>query len=353
MKDYYEPQILRGVIKKTLPLRTFFKTRFFNNSVTFPTETVSFEFQEGKRRLAPYVNPNVGSEAIERDGYERRIFEPPLVAPQRSVTQSTLLQKTLGELPYNSGMTPEDRAAQIVARDLLELQDAIWRREEYMCARVKQDGKLKITGRGVNQVVDYGFSNIETVSATERWVSGFDILGQLADRAQNLQKSGVNPDMLILGNAAAGALLDNNKIYKLLDNRRVELGEIKPSQLEHGVTYLGRLIAIGAAFDLYTYNEWYPDNNDLDADGNAKLKPIIDDETVIMQSSAEQNSMLYAANSLTDDDGNWVTFMEEYTPRTWFTIEPPQKFISIKSRPLPMPHDLKSWYVLKGVVSGA
>jgi hypothetical protein len=70
MNDLYSPKTMRGVIKRTLPLRTFFKTRYFNNSVTFPTETVSFEFQEGKRRLAPYVNPRIGSETIERDGYE-------------------------------------------------------------------------------------------------------------------------------------------------------------------------------------------------------------------------------------------------------------------------------------------
>lgn len=353
MTNYYEPQTLRGVIKRTLPLRTFFKSRFFNNPVTFPTETVSFEFQEGKRRLAPYVNPKLGAEAVSRDGYDVKVFMPPLVAPMRTITNDTLTQKMLGEMPYNSGVTPEERAAKIVAQDLLDLQDTIWRREEYMCARVKQDGKLAIKGRGVNQVVDYGFENIITPDAGERWTSSFDILGYLSDKAEELQKYGVNPDMLVLGKSAAKALLDNNKILKLLDNRRVELGEIKPAQLEHGVTYLGRLISIGVSLDLYTYNEWVPDESDLDENQNPKLKPIIDPETVIMQSSAEQNSMLYGAITLINNNGDYETYMEEYTPNSWFTPNPAQKFISLSSRPLPMPHDLKSWLVLKGVVSGA
>ena len=73
MRDPYEPQTLKGVIRKTLPLRTFFR-RFFSAPIYFPTETVSFEFQEGKRRLAPFVNPRVGSESIERDGYEIQTF---------------------------------------------------------------------------------------------------------------------------------------------------------------------------------------------------------------------------------------------------------------------------------------
>ncbi|MBQ7733867.1 MAG: major capsid protein, partial [Synergistaceae bacterium] len=129
--------------------------------------------------------------------------------------------------------------------------------------------------------------------------------------------------------------------------------EIKPGELEDGVGYLGRMIVPGAVFDLYTYEEWIPDTADLDADGQPKLKPIIDPETVIIQSSREQNSMLYGAITEIDDGGEYVTHMQQYVPRKWFTKNPSQKFVGISSRPLPMPHDLKSWYVLKGVITGA
>lgn len=352
MKDWYDPKTLRGVIRKAVPLRTFFKTRYFNSPVTFPTETVSFEFQEDRRRLAPFVNPRIGSEAMSRDGYGVRTYSTPLVAPERAITNDTLMQKLLGEAEWNSGVTPEERAAKIVAQDVLDLQDAIWRREELMCARVKQDGRLTIKGNGVNEVVDYGFQNVTTVGASDRWAPTFDVMGQLADVAREMRKDGVNPDMLILGWKAAKALLDNEKVLKLLDNRRVEIGEIRPAELGSGVGYLGRIITPGASFDLYTYEEWYPDENDLDAEGQPTLKPIVDPETVIVQSSSERNSMLYGAITYVDDSGEFVTRMEEYVPRSWFTQRPSQKFVSISSRPLPMPHDLKSWVVLKGVVTG-
>ncbi len=346
MTNYYEPQTLRGVIKRTLPLRTFFKSRFFNNPVTFPTETVTFEFQDSTRRLAPYLNPHMPVGSVSRDGYKAVSFRPPLIGEKRVITNDTLAQKALGELPYNSGVSPDERAAKIAAQDLNELQEYIWRREEYMCARVKQDGKLIIKGEGVNDVVDYGFTNVIRPDASEYWTSSFDILGYLSDKAEELQKYGVNPDMLILGRKAANALLSNNKISKLLDNRRVELGEIKFAELEHGVVYHGRLISIGVALDLYVYSEWVPGEDNI-------LKPIIDPETVIMQSSAERNSMLYGAVTIVNSDGQYETHMEEMTPNSWFGIDPPQKSLSLMSRPLPMPHDLKSWLVLKGVVSGA
>ena len=149
MQDFYEPKTLAGVIRRTPPRKMFFKNRYFSNPVMFPTETVTFEFQEGKRKLAPYVNPRLGSESIEREGYERKTFSTPLIAPNRVITNDTLAQKLFGESEWNSGLTPEDRAARIAAQDIIDLQDTIWRREEYMCARVKQDGKLTIKGRGV------------------------------------------------------------------------------------------------------------------------------------------------------------------------------------------------------------
>ncbi|MDR2174398.1 MAG: major capsid protein, partial [Synergistaceae bacterium] len=272
--DLYSPKTMRGVIKRTLPLRTFFKTRYFNSSVTFPTETVSFEFQEAKRRLAPYVNARMGSESIERDAYETRTYRPPLVAPERAITNDTLAQKLLGEAVYNSGMTPEDRAVRIAAQDILDLQDTIARREEFMCARVKQDGALTIKGRGVDFKVDYKFDNIVQVAADDRWTPTADILEQLASLAEDMQKWGVNPDMLILGSAAAKALMKNEQILKMLDIRRVEIGEIKPAQLEGGVRYIGRVVTPEVSLDLYSYAEWYPDDTDLDADGNPKLKPL-------------------------------------------------------------------------------
>jgi hypothetical protein len=351
--DLYSPKTMRGVIKRTLPLRTFFKTRFFNNPVTFPTETVSFEFQEAKRRLAPYVNPRTGSESIERDGYEVKTFSTPLIAPRREITNDTLAQKLLGEAVYNSGMTPEDRAVKIAAQDIIDLQDTIYRREEYMCARVKQDGALTIRGKGVNHRVDYGFDNIIEVASLDTWTPTYDILGQLGGLAEEQQKYGINPDMLIMGSAAAKAIMNNEPILKLLDIKRVEIGEIKPAQLEGGVRYIGRVVTPEVTLDLYSYAEWYPDDADLDAEGRPKLKPLIDPETVIMQSSEERNSMLYGLITLMDKaSGNHVSFMEEYVPHSWFTEEPPQRFVSIKSRPLPMPHDLKSWLVLKNVVTG-
>ena len=344
MTDFYDPKTLRGVIKKVDPVKTFFKSRFFPEAVTFPTETVSFEFYANKRRLAPYSNPRLASNLLNRDGYEVRTYRTPLIAPSRVITNDTLAMKLLGEMPYNSGVTPEERAAKIAANDLDELLNAIARREEFMCARIKQDGKLNITAQGLNDVFDFGFANIETTQAADKWSAGYDILAKLKEKATLLRKTGTNPNMLILGTNAAEAFMNNNKVLKLLDLRRVDAGEIKPELLEDGIEYLGRLAIPGLFCDIYSYNEFY-----YDEESGGSL-PYFDVDCAILQNSRESNYMLYGAVTYIDSkSGEYVTEMNEFIPRTWSEVDPPVKHISVMSRPLPMPVDVDSWYVLKEV----
>lgn len=342
--NYYDPKTLRGVIRKVQPVKTFFKSRFFSESVTFPSETVSFEFYENRRRLAPFTNSRLGSQALNRDGYEVRTYHTPLISPERVITNDTLAMKLLGESPYNSGVSPDERAAKIAANDLSELLDSIARRQEYMCARVKQDGRLTISGKGFSESVDYGFTNIETCAQADKWTSSYDIILKLKTKAMLLRKAGVNPNMLILGTNAAEALLDNTKITKLLDLRRVDLGEIRPQELEDGVEYIGRLAMPGLFCDIYSYNEFYYDEDSGDS------FPYLDTDCAILQSASESNTMLHGAVTYIDDKTReYITEMNEYVPQTWTEINPPVKHISVSSRPLPMPHDINGWAVLKEV----
>ena len=192
-------------IRESKPLKQFFHLRFFPENVLFATSTVSIEYQKTQRRLAPYTSARFGGVVTDRDGYEVRTYDTPYLIPKRVITDDTAAMKLLGESPYNSGMTPEDRAAKIAAQDLLDLQDMIQRREEYMCARCLQDGILEIRGPGVNSRVDYGFENIEMTENADKWTQNYDLPGKLASTAQKLRKAGTNPDMLILGTETANA----------------------------------------------------------------------------------------------------------------------------------------------------
>ena len=340
--NYYEPKYLAGVIEKTLPLRLFFRTRYFSETLTFPTETITIERTSNNRKLAPYVNRSIGNRAVTRSGYSVTTYHTPYVAPSRVITPDTLSMKLPGENEY-SGKSPDDRAAELAAKDLMELQNQIYRLEEYMCARIKQDGILEITGEGVNEVVDYEFTQIEETVSSDKWTDTYDIVSKLREKAGILRKAGVNPDVVIMGEDAANAFLENKKIQKILDLRNVDAGKIAPSELEDGISYIGRIAVPGLISDIYTYSEYYEA-------ANGQTLPVIDAGTVIMQSSREANSMMFGAVTYIDDDDEYASALAEYVPYTVTDREHGIRKLIVASRPLPLPHDLQSWYTLKNVI---
>ena len=239
MKNYYDPKYLRGSITKILPERLFFRNRFFSESVTFPTQTVTFEFASNSRRLLPYATEHSGSIPVDRNPYQAKTFTAPLLSGSRTITPDSLAMKLLGEAPYNSGLSPEDRARDLAAQDLVDLTEALYRQEEYMCARLKQDGKLDIDTDGILATVDYGFTNIENITSANKWTENYDILGKLAKMARELRKNGVNPDTLIVGAEVAEAINQNAGVLKLRHDTFVEIPA--PDSLENGITFeIGR-----------------------------------------------------------------------------------------------------------------
>ena len=342
MKNYYDPKYLRGSITKILPERLFFRNRFFSESVTFPTQTVTFEFASNSRRLLPYATEHSGSIPVDRNPYQAKTFTAPLLSGSRTITPDSLAMKLLGEAPYNSGLSPEDRARDLAAQDLVDLTEALYRQEEYMCARLKQDGKLDIDTDGILATVDYGFTNIENITSANKWTENYDILGKLAKMARELRKNGVNPDTLIVGAEVAEAVNQNAGVLKLRHDTFVEIPA--PDSLENGITFVCQIRAPGVYVNVLEYDEYY-----ADADGN--LQPVIDPKTVIMQSSRERNIMLHGAVTYLDQRTNeYITDMSEYVPYTVSNYDPPVKKLIVSSRVLPMPRDIESWLVLKNVV---
>ena len=342
MTNYYDPKYLRGSITKIQPERLFFRNRFFSESVAFPTKTVTFEFARNSRRLLPYTSEHTGSIPVDRNPYQANTFTAPLLSGSRTITPDSLAMKSLGESPYNSGASPEDRARDMAAQDLVDLTEALYRQEEYMCARLKQDGKLTIDTDGIAAEVDYGFTGIENITSANKWTTTYDILGKLAKMARELRKNGVNPDMLIVGSDVAEALNVNEGVLKLRHDQFVDIPA--PDSLEDGITFVCQLRAPGVYMNVLEYDEYYADK-----DGN--LQPLIDPKTVIMQSSRESNIMLHGAVTYLDQRTNeYITEMSEYVPYTVASYDPPVRKLIVSSRVLPMPRDIESWLVLKNVV---
>lgn len=337
MVDLYTPRTLAEVVKTTPPVRTFLRDRFFTNVKTFPTERVDIDIVKGNRKMAAFIHPMVGGEIVQAEGYETKSYAPPLINPATISTADQLLKRLPGEDMY-SGKTPADRAAEKLIEEYNQLNDMTTRREEWMAAQVLTTGQLKVKGKGVDEVIDFGLTNKITLASTKKWgASAADIWGNLKDWKQQVSRNGfANANMVIMGKAAADAFLADATIKNLLDNRRIEIGAIKPEEMEGGLTYYGHLNLPGV--DIYGYDEVYLD------DETGETKPLIPDNVVLMIPSAASFMRAYGLCTYLDDAGAWHEAETDRLLCTYVEHRPDRRFIELQTHPLLIPDKIDSWF---------
>ena len=337
MVDLYTPRTLAEVVKTTPPVRTFLRDRFFTNVKTFPTKRVDIDIVKGNRKMAAFIHPMVGGEIVQAEGYETKSYAPPLINPATISTADQLLERLPGEDMY-SGKTPADRAAEKLIEEYNQMNDMTTRREEWMAAQVLTTGQLKVKGKGVDEVIDFGLTNKITLTSTKKWgASAADIWGNLKDWKQQVSRNGfANANMVIMGKAAADAFMADATVAKLLDNRRIEIGAIKPEEMEGGITYYGHLNLPGV--DIYGYDEVYLD------DETGETKPLIPDNVVLMIPSAASFMRAYGLCTYLDDAGAWHRAETDRLLRTYVEHRPDRRFIELQTHPLLIPDKIDSWF---------
>lgn len=342
----YEPRTMGRIVEKLPPVRTFFRDTFFRREETFNTETVDVDFVKGTRKVAPFVHRIIGGKTVPNTGYETKTYKPPLVAPDKITTVDDLLKRRPGE-SLVSGRSPAERAVLKMSDDFRELRDMISRREELMCVQSIFTGKIPIIGEGLNEVIDFGFTNTEIIStATKKWSNaGSDPIGDLKRWHKQVQKTGfTNCNACVMADDVATAFVGHEKVQKVLDVRNYNLAVIQPRQLPNGVTYVGTIHELG--MDVYTYNEWYLD--DWTNPEKPEEKPLVPDGMLAMLSTNANYSMYYGAITLIDEGTKEFKTVEgKYVPDTWVKRKPARRFLQLQSAPLSVPHDVDSWFTAK------
>lgn len=342
----YEPRTMGRIVEKLPPVRTFFRDTFFRREETFNTESVDVDFVKGTRKVAPYVHRIIGGKTVPNTGYETKTYKPPLVAPDKITTVDDLLKRRPGE-SLVSGRSPAERAVLKMSDDFRELRDMISRREELMCVQSIFTGQIPIIGEGLNEVIDFGFTNTEVISAaTKKWSNaGSDPIGDLKRWHKQVQKTGfTNCNACVMADDVATVFVGHEKVQKVLDVRNYNLAVIQPRQLPNGVTYVGTIHELG--MDIYTYNEWYLD--DWTDPETPEEKPLVPNGMLAMLSTNANYSMYYGAITLIDEGTKEFKTVEgKYVPDTWVKRKPARRFLQLQSAPLSVPHDVDSWFTAK------
>ncbi len=327
--DIYARRTLLKAQRQIPAARTWLRDTFFTEKKEFDTKKVDIDIVKGKRKLASFVSPLKEGKVVSKEGYATETFTPPYLKEKTPLQPQDFYNKMAGAHLYADDMTPEQRAGAALGEIMSELTHRFDRREEAMCAEAMNSGKVTCVGDGVDMVVDFGMpaENQAILTGTDLWT---DALGKPMDNLMDWcggqgQRSGIVPQMGILGLDAWKGLRTNTTFMKALDNRRINTGEINPQLLPNGVSFLGTIYEAGVALDLYTYAEWY-----VDPVSGLEV-PMVPADRLWLGSPAARCSKLYGA--IEDMKAGGLAVMDRFA-KTFETDDPSALWFMLQSAPL-------------------
>ena len=345
--DLFTPETMDGVIRVMPRVNTFFRDTFFNIAKPQYTEKVRVEFVKGTRKVAPFINVKDKAKVIKKIGYTSDDYKTPLVRVKDVTTIEDMLQRLPGELLQNSGITPLDRGIQLMAEQLSTFEDMIARREEWMCVQAMMEGVIPIVGEGVNEEIDFGFTNKSTVSVL--WDAKDATPTPHADLQTAVlackQKGYRTPNICIMERSAWNAFLEATKKDEYYKQHKdiLDIITVRPERRDDAVTFMGRLR--DPDLDIYVYDEWYVD--DWTDPENPVEKPLMPKGKILLACTTARYSMYYGLQVFTDQStGNFRQVVGTRAADSWIDKDPDARFITLGARPMPVPHEVDSWYVL-------
>lgn len=335
--DMFDTRTMLRALETMLPVRTFLRDTIFGSTESHVSRYVDIDIQRGNRRIAAYVSPKLQGKAVRRDGFATKTYEAPYTKEKMITTATEFQTRPMGMDMYAGAMTPGEMAQRQLGKDLRTLEERIVRLEEVQAAEAIQTGKVTVSGEGMDFVVDFDMqsSHLPVLTSTAKWddLANSVPIENLRDWTDIVsQDCGLVPRDAIFGKDAMRNFYKNTGVQKLLDNRRITMGEIVPSELPNGVRYWGHLNETG--LDIWEYTEWYYN------EGLAAEVPLIDPDKVILWSRDARTTRHYGA---IQDLKAGINFVGPRFPKSWEEEDPSARFVMLQSAPLVAPHQIDAF----------
>jgi hypothetical protein len=332
--------------------RTFLRDRYFPVDLVndiFPGEEVLVEYRKGSKKIAPVVMPRKGGITIEREGYKTKSYIPPTIAPSRPLTIDDLNKKGFGEALY-SRVSPEQRQAQILNNDLSEFDLMISGREEEMAAQAMLNNEIVL-----KQYADkYGGSNFEeyvirfyegdanpsVYTPAVAWGQpGDNKLADIKAMIRMLTSKGLPAKELVLNPDLADLLINDEKVQKLFDNQRINIGKIDPIMLPEGAAHIGTINVDGRSVDIISYDETYEDEDGVN-------KYYLPSGYGVLSAPGAGHTSYGAVTQLEQDDETFHTYEGRRVPKYTADVKANVRELQVTSRPLLIPKNECPWVTL-------
>ena len=254
--------------------------------MTFDTENVNVDMFDGTRGIAGYSARGTKGVTVGLDGWDTVNHIPPMINEHFTITADDLKVRNFGESGVNA--TNQGKFQTIVNRQILKLQSRKQRAYTKQVADLITTGKLLITekdgdgGVKATRTIDFKIPSTHIYTVGTPWNDAnatiFDDMEAIDDTI--VETSGVTPTWAICGKETISDIVNNDKISKLIDGRRVEFGNLVKEVRDNGLTYWGMLLGK----ETYTFT-------DFDESGS----PIIPKNAYIVGSTQAELDIYFAS----------------------------------------------------------
>ena len=322
--ELLDTNTMLGLTEKKKPFQPFLLNAFFRSEIRFTTKKVNLEKVIKSNRLAPLVSPVVAGRVMKKDGGTMMAVQPAYVKPKDLIDPEDVIERMAGE-PIGGAMSPEQRALALKAKYLVEHEESILRREEWMAASLLVFGKFTLVGEDYPQVeVDFKRSaeNSPDVSGGARDWSNLAKNSPIPEEdMEDWMSRATNPvNMIIL----------NNKTYRMFtsfDSIKEKLKEQSGSKTTlETASFNGRLIAYMGNFgemEIWVYTGTYEDDEGV-------MQKFIPDGYIVFANSGAEGVRLYGA--ILDPRAGYQALRR--FPKNWISEDPGGEYIMTQSSPL-------------------
>lgn len=331
--NIYDTMVLVALVQNLKTSQNFLADTFFQNIIESESEKVAIDIDVGKRRMSPFVSPLHEGRLVEQRRYQTNEFKPAYIKDKRAPDVRKPVRRQIGER-IGGELTGAQREMANVQMEMADQIDMLNRRIEWMAAQVMQSGTITIAGDGFPSVtIDFGRASglTITLSGGTRWgQAGVSPAANIETWALAMLKADgvVATDIVFTTTAWNYFKADTAVAGAILYPAWNPSGNvINPgAQVKKGAQYKGRW----GNFDLYVYNDWYVDTNEVE-------QPMLTDGQVLMSGSAPDSGMsgVRAFGQILDPEFNYAPMA--YAPKSWTEKDPAQRLLMMQSAPLLIP----------------
>lgn len=273
-----------------------FLSRFFTIKPggIYSGNKVAIDVERFGEDVAIVIKKCTGPNLNDIDIFTTKEFEPPAYGEAFPLDVCELLNRMAGVDPFTAAF--QEYSAALVtkmAKGFMLIDNKIKRAVELQASQILQTGVLTLTDDNGDTVYTLDFqpkaTHFPTVSVSWSTIATATPLADLEALAKIIRADGqINVDTLIFGDVALNNFLQNDLVKEALDNRRIDIGAIRPELSDSGATFYGFVWVGTYKFEMWTYPDTFKDPQT----GNAT--EYVASDKVIMLSSRTRLDMTSA-----------------------------------------------------------